>query len=68
MCLNHPNKRAEYTISEGGPEQIYCGRCAAQLATRGCEVIHLNTVPTLKLSKRNELPHYPQYEDEPIYQ
>ena len=42
-------------------EEYYCGRCAAQLATRGCEVIRLDSVPGMKLSKKNELPHFPEY-------
>jgi hypothetical protein len=49
-------------------EENYCGRCAAQLATQGCEVERIESGAGLIVSKRNELPRLPQYENEPIYQ
>lgn len=70
-CLNHPSKKAEFLVSaDSNEEEYYCGRCAAQLATQGWEVQKIDNVQnvSMKMSKKNDLPNLPQYENEPIYQ
>ena len=40
-CCNHPSKKAEFRILTEDGEELFCGRCAAQLVTQGCKVEQL---------------------------
>ena len=66
VCQNHPNKKAEHSVLVEGGEEMYCGRCAAQLVTQGFDIRPLNE-GSLQESKRESLPHLPEYESEPMY-
>lgn len=71
VCLNHQTKKAEFLVRmDNSEEEHYCARCAAQLATQGCEVIKIEAAQGMgmKVSNKNALPDLPQYEGEPIYE
>ena len=60
MCVNHPNKSAEFNIDIEDECLAYCGRCAAQLASQGFEVNKIEA-PTIKKGNRN-ISHHSQEE------
>jgi hypothetical protein len=71
-CVNHPSKSAEFSIDIDEERLLYCGRCAAQLASQGFEVSRLETATVKKGLARPEeakgMPQFPEYEGNAMYE
>lgn len=70
VCANHPQKIAEFMIYIETEVMEYCERCAAQLASQGFAVHKLEDQSTVKKQSPYlipELPFYPQYQNNPMY-